>query len=71
MWRLRFDERSRREPVNSAGQRGQCVTSVLEEGDWAENADSGDVIELDWIVGEDPLLKVGDALVDGDEPTSV
>lgn len=46
MWRLRFDERSRREPVKSAGQRRQCVTSVLEEGDWAEKDDSGEVLEL-------------------------
>lgn len=54
-----------------AGQRGQCDTSLLEEGDGPEKDVSGDVVALGWVVGEDPLVKVGDVRVHGDEPVGV
>ena len=54
MCRLRFELRSRAEPVKSAGHCGQRVMSVLEEeeGVGAEKDDPGDVVELGWAGGE-------------------
>lgn len=74
MWRLRFEPRSRAEPVKRAGQRGQRVISALEEeeGEEAEKEEAGEVFGLDWVAGEDPVVgvRVGDVTVDGDEPLS-
>ena len=71
MWRLKFDERSRREPVNCAGQREQCVTLVSEDGDGVGKDDSGVAVGLGWVLGEDSLVKVEDAIVDGEASMSV
>lgn len=71
MWRLKFDERSRREPVNCVVQRVHCVILVFEDGDGAEKDDSSVVVELGRIFGEDTSVKVEEPIVDDDESTRV
>lgn len=47
------------------------MTSLLEGGDEVEKGVSGDVAELGGVVGETPLVKNGEVMVDGDEPMRV